>query len=128
MKAYPNQWQQLQRVKKISKAFIEKKINEWSEDGILGVLADEENADGEEKEDKVKDTVEGLKKSKPWKKKTFRFHPEDVLGQVHIVLANGIYIEKENFQPRMQNTLRRMAAYSNPQYYKKSCNGFFHQR
>ena len=123
-KAYPNQWQQLQRVKKISKAFIEKKINEWSEDGILGVLADEENADGEEKEDKVKDTVEGLKKSKPWKKKTFRFHPEDVLGQVHIVLANGIYIEKENFQPRMQNTLRRMAAYSNPQYYKNLAMGF----
>lgn len=49
---------------------------------------------------------------------------EDVSGQVHLVLANGIYVEKENLQPRLQNTLRRMAAYSNPQYYKNHAMGF----
>src|SRR5699024_1951364 len=64
------------------------------------------------------------KKSKPWKKKKLQFYPEDVSGQVHLVLANGIYVEKENLQPRMQNTLRRMAAYSNPQYYKNHAMGF----
>ena len=64
------------------------------------------------------------KKSKPWKKKKLQFYSEDVSGQVHLVLANGIYVEKENLQPRLQNTLRRMAAYSNPQYYKNHAMGF----
>ena len=64
------------------------------------------------------------KKSKPWKKKKLQFYSEDVSGQVHLVLVNGIYVEKENLQPRLQNTLRRMAAYSNPQYYKNHAMGF----
>ena len=42
-------YRKLQNVNKISKAFIEKKISEWSEDGVLRVLADVENIDEEEK-------------------------------------------------------------------------------
>lgn len=38
--------------------------------------------------------------------------------------SDGIYLEKGNLQPRMQNTLRRMAAYSNHQYYKNLAMGF----
>ena len=141
-KVYPNQWQQLQKVKKLPKEFIEKKINEWSEDGVLGVLA--ENMDEAETEDASGYSGESLpaekaeqngqtqqaksrkfdKKLKPWKKKKLQLYSEDVSGPVHLVLANGIYIEKENLQPRMQNTLRRMAAYSNPQYYKNLAMGF----
>lgn len=107
---YPNQWQQLQNVKKLSKEFIDKKINEWSEDGVLGALADLENIDEEENGEVSEDNVENLqkaalnghsqqtasqksgKKSKPWKKKKLQFYPEDVSGQVHLVLANGIYV------------------------------------
>ena len=63
-------------------------------------------------------------KRQPWKKKKLQFYSEDVSGQVHLALANGIYVEKENLQPRLQNTLRRMAAYSNPQYYKNHAMGF----
>ena len=139
---YPNQWQQLQNVKKLSKEFIDKKINEWAEDGVLGALSDLENMDKEENGEVSEDNVENLqkaalnghsqqtasqksgKKSKPWKKRKLQFYPEDVSGQIQLVLANGIYIEKENLQPRMQNTLRRMAAYSNPQYYKNHAMGF----
>ena len=139
---YPNQWQQLQNVKKLSKEFIDKKINEWAEDGVLGALSDLENMDKEENGEVSEDNAENLqkaalnghsqqiasqksgKKSKPWKKKKLQFYSEDVSGQVHLVLANGIYVEKENLQPRLQNTLRRMAAYSNPQYYKNHAMGF----
>lgn len=138
---YPNQWQQLQNVKKLSKEFIDKKINEWAEDGVLGALSDLENMDKEENGEVSEDNAENLqkaalnghsqqtasqksgKKSKPWKKKKLQFYSEDVSGQVHLVLANGIYVEKENLQPRLQNTLRRMAAYSNPQYYKNHAMG-----
>ena len=142
--AYPNQWQQLKNVKKLSKEFIEKKINEWSEDGVLGALADPGDIDGEEAEEKSRANIDSLaagqtelngqsqqitsqesgKKSKPWKKKKIQFRSEDVSGQFKIVFANGIYIEKDNLQPRMQNALRRMAAYSNPQYYKNLAMGF----
>lgn len=33
-------------------------------------------------------------------------------------------MEEENLQPRMQNAVRRMAAYSSPQYYKNLAMGF----
>ena len=58
--AYPNQWQQLQNVKKLSKEFIEKKINEWSEDGVLGTLADFGDIDGEEEEGKSRANIDSL--------------------------------------------------------------------
>ena len=86
--------------------------------------SDLENMDKEENGEVSEDNAENLqkaalnghsqqiasqksgKKSKPWKKKKLQFYSEDVSGQVHLVLANGIYVEKENLQPRLQNTLR----------------------
>src|SRR5699024_7625773 len=61
--AYPNQWQQLQNVKKLSKEFIDKKINEWAEDGVLGALSDLENMDEEENGEVSEDNVENLQKA-----------------------------------------------------------------
>ena len=78
-------------VKKLSKEFIDKKINEWAEDGVLGALSDLENMDKEENGEVSEDNAENLqkaalnghsqqiasqksgKKSKPWKKKKLQF-------------------------------------------------------
>ena len=88
---YPNQWQQLRRVRKLSKEFIEEKINEWSEGGILGALSGMEESEEQNEKNLSSDTVDALyteqtdlnekihedtkqksgKRSKPWKRKIY---------------------------------------------------------
>lgn len=52
------------------------------------------------------------------------FHKEDAAQPLSITLANGIYIDAAGVKPRLQNALRRLAAYSNPEFYKKKALGF----
>lgn len=113
--AYPNQWKVLKETSKISKAFIEEKINEWTADGLLGVLAEDMSGNIEKSENK---------ESKPWEKKKQRFESSDVDGSLRITLANQIYIDIENVKPRLQNQIRRLAAFSNPEFYKNQAMGF----
>lgn len=117
---YPNQWQQLQRIHKLSKEFVEEKIKEWSYGGVLGILG--EDISGEEKN--IQEVKEKNEKAKPWEKRKIKLHTSDVDGKLNIVLANQIFIEKENVKIRMQNQLRRISAYSNPEFYKTQAMGF----
>lgn len=113
--AYPNQWNVLKETSKISQAYIQEKVNEWTVDGLLGVLAEDmsENVGKSENEE-----------SKPWEKKKQRFETSDVNGILNITLANQIYIDIENVKPRLQNQIRRLAAFSNPEFYKNQAMGF----
>lgn len=113
--AYPDQWQVLKSTSKISKEFIDKKINEWSVNGLLGMLAD----DMSETTDKCDISI-----SKPWEKKNKNFELEDVDGTLDITMANQIYIDTRNIKPRLLNQIRRLSAFSNPEYYKNQAMGF----
>lgn len=62
--------------------------------------------------------------SKPWEKKKKNFELTDVDGALDITLANQIYIDTGNVKPRLQNQIRRLAAFSNPEYYKNQAMGF----
>ena len=55
---------------------------------------------------------------KPWKKRE-SFVKEDVVGKLHITLADGIYIDALNLAPRLQNQIRSLAAFDNPEFYKR---------
>lgn len=113
--AYPDQWKELRLTRKISKTFIEEKIIEWSAEGLLGMLA-EDMSGKEEKSDN--------NNSKPWEKKKQNFEFSDVDGVLNITMANQIYIDTQNVKPRLQNQIRRLAAFSNPEYYKNQAMGF----
>lgn len=117
--AYPNQWDCLREIKKISTETVEKKIQEWSLPGILGVLNNDFNTDTVDT-----DSIADEKETKPWKKGKIAFRKEDVSATVEIVIADKVYISTKSMKPRMQNALRRMAAFSNPDFYKKSAMGF----
>lgn len=110
--AYPNQRECLKEVKKLSSETVEERIKEWSAEGILGVLSNDFEAD-----------TEGANDTKPWKKGNQALHKEDVSTIVEIVIADKVYISKESMKPRMQNALRRIAAFSNPDFYKKAAVG-----
>ena len=110
--AYPNQWECLKEVKKLSSETVEERIKEWSAEGILGILSNDFEAD-----------TEGENDTKPWKKGNQALHKEDVSTTVEIVIADKVYISTESMKPRMQNALRRIAAFSNPDFYKKAAMG-----
>ena len=52
-----------------------------------------------------------------------KFQKADVDGALDITLSNGIYIDSLNLKPAIQNQIRRMAALSNPAYYKNQVMG-----
>lgn len=60
---------------------------------------------------------------KPWKKKC-EFVKADVVGKLHMVLSNGVYIDTLNLMPRIQNQIRSLAAFDNPEFYKNKRLGY----
>lgn len=110
-------WGLMENVKRNSRQFIEEKIKEWAAEGVLGVLA--ADMSGEISEEGKEE------KEKPWeKKRKATVQKEDVDGIVNLVLANQIFIEKQNVRARTLNQFRRLAAFSNPEFYKNQAMGF----
>lgn len=101
--AYPDQWQYLKSIKRIEKKFVENFVKENSEDGCLGILSTTKSDDEVEK---------------PWKKSKILFKAEDVDGTMELTFANQVYVRTDNLKPGIQNQLRRLAAFSNPEFYK----------
>ncbi|MCM1088853.1 MAG: hypothetical protein NC419_11900 [Muribaculaceae bacterium] len=103
--AYPNQWEILWSKPRLSEEFIETKMREWA--SYIEDIDTAEN-DGD--------------REKPWEKSR-RFSSMDVDGKMRITLSNGIYVDSTNLKPALQNKIRRMAAISNPVYYKNQAIG-----
>ena len=108
--AYPNQWDILfNNTEKLSIKEIEQYMGKWREE-----LA--------ENKEKVYD-ADRYTRPKPWRKKC-EFFKEDVVGKIHIVLSNGIYIDTLNLMPGIQNQIRSLAAFDNPEFYKNKRLGY----
>lgn len=103
--AYQNQWEVLWSKPKLSREFVEMKIGEWT-----STIEDIEVAEDDEG------------REKPWEKNR-RFSNTDVDGKIRLTLSNGIYVDSTNLRPALQNKIRRMAAISNPVYYKNQAIG-----
>lgn len=105
---YYDQWKLLTTVHQLSKNEIEEHIYKWKEElSIPQTLL----------------TMDLGKRIKPWKKDE-NFHSEDVIEKLSIVLADGIYVDTLNLQPRIQNQIRRLSAFDNPIFYKNHNLGF----
>lgn len=107
--AYYDQWKLLSKVHKLTKNEIEEYIYKWKEELLIPqsllIIADQG------------------KRVKPWKKDE-NFHSEDVIEKLSIVLADGIYVDTLNLKPRIQNQIRRLAAFDNPVFYKNHNLGY----
>lgn len=108
--AYPNQWDVLlNHTPKLSREEIEDCMVNWQAE-LAGVRGTE--------------TINfSAERPKPWKKE-ISFSKEDVIGKLHIVLADGVYVDALNLMPRIQNQIRSMAAFDNPVYYKNKRLGY----
>ena len=106
--AYPDQWKVLLSKPKLSKEFIEDKLQEWkifASNKAMGINEILEQ-DGENPWDMTRD-----------------FWKSDVNGDLQITLADGAYILRENLAPRIQNRIRELAAFLNPAFFKNQAMG-----
>jgi superfamily II DNA or RNA helicase len=103
--AYPDQLQVLWNTESLSPEFIEHCIEEWT-----GTNPSCKDAEG------------NSTRTAPWESGAV-FTPSDVKGKANIILSNRTYIDTANLQPRIQNQIRRLAAFSNPEFYKNQAIG-----
>lgn len=106
---FPNQWDELFGKQRLTKEFLESCIKEWQ---VVNPFEQGES-DGE---------TEEVERVKPWEQNT-RFFKEDVEGELHITLSNRIYVDALNLKPRIQNQIRKLAAFGNPIFYKNQAMG-----
>ena len=101
--AYADQWNYLYNIKKYTLDEIEHLIRELAPLGELGVL----RKDAEDE--------------KPWesRKPTPQITLFDFPEIVEIVRSNMLYVKKDGISNTALNTLKRLAAFRNPEFYKK---------
>lgn len=108
--AYPDQWDiLLNKTQKLSREDIETYMMKWQAE-----LAESKGKLAE---------ADMNNRPKPWKKKS-EVAKTDVVGKLHMVLSNGVYIDTLNLMPRIQNQIRSLAAFDNPEYYKNKRLGY----
>lgn len=108
--AYPNQWNiLLHQIEKLGLEDIESYMAKWQGElaEARGLLAVSNNTN----------------RPKPWKNR-YQFVKADVVGKLHLVLGDGLYIDTLNLMPRLQNQIRSLAAFDNPEYYKNARMGY----
>ena len=107
--AYPNQWERLKSVRKLSTDDVTVFLQQWNED--------QKNTASATKYAMGKGDV------RPWKKDS-NFHPEDAVGkELHLVLDDGVYVDTLNLMPRLQNQIKCLATIDNPEFYKNRAIG-----
>ena len=104
--AYPDQWALIYRDDiRLSADDIKKYMEKWQaelvSDNSYSIMMDARK-----------------ERIKPWKKHD-AFVKEDVVGKLHITLADGLYVDTLNLAPRLQNQIRSLAAFDNPEYIKR---------
>ena len=107
--AYPDQWDiLLNHTQKLSPEEIEQYMAVWK---------------AEIDEGRTENAPDHFERPKPWRRKQ-TFSKTDVVGKLHLVLADGVYVDTLNLMPRIQNQIRSLAAFDNPIYYKNKRLGY----
>ena len=106
--AYPDQWKAFQSTSKMSAAKVEEMLMEWNVQ--MDAAVDLKIAQPENNGDR------------PWERSK-RFHKEDADGELTITISNLLYIKSSNLKPRLQNQIRRLAAFSNPVFFRNHAIG-----
>ncbi|MDR1591750.1 MAG: DEAD/DEAH box helicase family protein [Prevotellaceae bacterium] len=104
--SYPDQWEYLASIKKYTLETVNKLLTELCEGNGLGELGNTETDD--------------VEVPKPWegKKPETNLEKQDFPDTLTIIEANRLYIPKRGVSQRALNGIKRLAAFSNPQFYK----------
>ena len=114
---YKDQWSKLLHTRKMSETEVDAYIKSWCPEDNTMEMFQSDKVD-EQEDNNLYLFGSSLKPS------TRFFKTEDAKVPIKITLADGIYIDKRNLKPRLQNAIRRLAAYSNPQFFQNLALGF----
>lgn len=114
---YSDQWGKLLHTRKLSEAALDTYIRSWCPENNTMELFQSDQVDDQEDGSQLLFGVAPKPSSR-------YFRTEDTTGPVKVILSDGIYIDRRNLKPRLQNAIRRLAAYSNPQFFQNLALGF----
>ena len=117
---YRDQWARLRSVRKLQEGQIDRLMAQWFPSGdAMGIFQNdtEEPADEETP----------LLFAQAPRPSLGHFNRSDVDGEMQIALSDGVYVDKRNLRPRIQNAIRRIAAFSNSQFFQNLRMGFSNQ-
>lgn len=99
---YPDQWAFLSTLPKIAPDQLAECLSVLCADGDMGQLAEPSE-------------------QKPWprKRERKRLTQTDFPNQVSLMVSNLIYVDKQEFSHAALNAVKRLAAFRNPEFYKK---------
>jgi superfamily II DNA or RNA helicase len=97
---YPDQWQFLSNIQKLNEKELMLFITKLTRGNELGMLKIETS------------------ESKPWVKQPIELKNHDFPKTVKIVRSGMLYVEKNGLSQKALNTLKRYAAFKNPEFYK----------
>lgn len=100
LEPYPDQWQFLSNMQRMTQEDLKMLITQLNQGNELGMLKE--------------DTLE----SKPWQRRSTDLNKQDFPETVKIVKSGMLYIEKKGLSQKALNTLKRYAAFQNPEFYK----------
>ena len=99
--AYPDQWAYLSSVHRMNQLDVESAVSQ------IGIYP-------------LGDLVSENEEEKPWdRQKTDTLPPADPTRNLKCVIADRIYISTEGVSSAVQNSLKRLAAFRNPEFYRK---------
>ena len=120
--AYPDQWGELFRRQRLSKEFMETCIKNWQPVNPFEETVENQDGKGQEQQGWQSQGRQAKERVKPWEQNR-QFLAEDVDVKLMVTLSNLIYVDASNLKPRIQNRIRRMAAFANPVFYKNQAMG-----
>lgn len=121
--AYPDQWGELFRRQRLSKEFMETCIKNWQPVNPFEEIVENQDGKGQGQQgEEQQGRKQDKERMKPWEQNR-EFLAEDVDGKLMLTLLNLIYMDASNLKPRIQNCIRRMAAFANPVFYKNQAMG-----
>ena len=107
--AYPDQWQKLRSIRKLSAEEVKDYLQQWSSEASL--------------QQSTTVYAKDTRHVRPWKRDE-QFRSEDIIGEaLHIVLDNGVFIDTLNLLPRLQNQIKGLATIDNPEFFKNKAAG-----
>ena len=120
--AYPDQWGELFCRQRLSKELMVACIKEWQPVNPFEETVENQNSKGQEQQGQQSQGKQNEERAKPWEQNR-EFLAEDVDGKLMLTLSNLIYADASNLRPRIQNRIRRLAAFANPVFYKNQAMG-----
>ena len=107
---YRDQWNSLLRTNKLSEAEIDRLLAEWCPpEGAMSYFQNDPT------DTEVEDTPQLFSRNP--RTSMGHLNRADVTGELRIILSDGVYVDKRGLKPRIQNGIRRIAAFSNTQFF-----------